>query len=62
MPPTIMSEVDQTAYLLSFLTILVYRAGGTLRIESLSEFSLRAIELGVQFDGDAVILTTKEGS
>lgn len=49
-------------YLLSFLMILVHRAGGELSVEKLSEYAGREITLNMELqkDRDRVILKTIE--
>lgn len=54
-----MTKADQISYLLSFLTILIHRAGGTLVIENLSNYAKSNLELGMKLDveNDRVVLT-----
>lgn len=53
-------NMDQISYLLSFLAILVDRAGGRLVIENLSHYSSSDLQLGMKLESenDRVILTT----
>lgn len=57
-----LTAAQQSAYLMSFLMILVHRAGGEMTIEKLSEFSNRHILLGMEIfhDADKVVLKTVE--
>ncbi len=50
---------DTVAYLLSFLAILVARAGGTLLIKGLSDYSNTNLQLRMNLDtnNDSVTLT-----
>lgn len=43
-------QINQLMYLVSFLGILVDRAGGELVIENLSEFSGNDVQLGMFLD------------
>lgn len=56
---TVMND-QRIRFLISFLVALVHRAGGSIRIDNLSEFSGRHIILSEKFDGDSVTLTTME--
>lgn len=61
MPKQHLQQHEQISYLLSFLAILVHRAGGQLTIEHLSEFSSSNLGLGMKLDveNDKVLLTTR---
>ena len=52
---------EQVQYLLSFLAVLVERAGGEIVIENLSRHSGSKLQLRMTLDkaGDKVTLTTK---
>lgn len=53
---------EQVSYLLSFLAILVHRAGGTLVIENLSSYANSNLRLGmkIEINHDRVTLTTEK--
>lgn len=53
---------QKTAYFLSYLMIIVYRAGGRLKIDNLSDFSHRIMNLGMELDkeNNSVVLTCSE--
>lgn len=53
---------DEIRYLISFLLVLVYRAGGTLVIENLSEIAGKQLRLSMDLDreGDKVTLTVED--
>lgn len=55
-----MKDISQINYLLSFLAILVDRAGGKLVIENLSHYADSNLQLGMNLDAekDQVIFTT----
>lgn len=55
-----MNDMGQINYLLSFLAILVDRAGGQLVIENLSQYASSNLQLGMKLESenDRVILTT----
>lgn len=57
-----MNNQEAISYFLSFLTILVHRAGGRLEIKGLKQYSGTNLELGMEIDlpNDRVILTVKE--
>lgn len=52
-------NMDQISYLLSFLAILVDRAGGKLVIDNLSHYSSGDLQLGMklEIESDRVVLT-----
>ncbi len=53
----------QISYLLSFLAILVHRAGGTLVIENLNEYASSDLQLSMKLDAEnnkVTLITTKE--
>jgi len=58
MPKQHLNQQGQIYYLLSFLTILVQRAGGQMTIEHLSEFSSSNLGLSMKLDveNDRVVL------
>lgn len=55
-----MKDLSQINYLLSFLAILVDRAGGKMVVENLSHYAESNLQLGMNldFENDRVILTT----
>lgn len=61
MPKQHLNQSEQISYLLSFLAILVHRAGGQITIEHLSEFSASNLGLGMKLDveNDKVLLTSR---
>lgn len=61
MPKQHLQQHEQISYLLSFLAILVQRAGGQMTIEHLSEFSSSGLALSMKLDveNDRVLLTSR---
>jgi hypothetical protein len=61
MPKQHIDQSAQISYLLSFLAILVHRAGGRLTIEKLSEFSASDMGISMKLDveNDRVLLMTR---
>lgn len=53
-------QSPQISYLLSFLAILVHRAGGTLVVENLSSYAKSNLQLSMKLDSenDKVTLST----
>ena len=53
---------DRTAYLLSFLMIIIHRNGGEIVVEKLSEYSGKNFGLGMDLDvdNDRVRIYTEE--
>ena len=51
---------EKVAKFMSFLMAIVYRNGGTLEIDNLSEFSHRIMNLGMELNKDSVVLTVSE--
>ena len=62
MPKQHLNHQEQISYLLSFLAILVQRAGGQMTIEHLSEFSSSALGLSMKLDveNDKVVLIVSQ--
>jgi len=62
MPKQHLSQEERIFYLLSFLAILVQRAGGQMTIEHLSEFSSSNLGLSMKLDveNDRVVLIVSE--
>lgn len=57
-----LNEDGRVRFLLSFLMVLVHRAGGKLKIDNLSEYGGRMINLGMEMQpgNNSVVLTTEE--
>ncbi len=62
MPKQHLNQSDQISYLLSFLAILVQRAGGQMTIEHLSEFAASSLGLSMKLDveNDRVVLIASQ--
>ena len=60
MPKKYLTYQEKVSYLLTFLAILVQRAGGQMTIEHLSEFSSSAMGLSMKLDveNDRVTLSS----
>jgi len=64
MPKQHLNQQEQISYLLSFLAILVQRAGGQMTIEHLSEYSSSSLGLSMKLDveNDKVVLIVSQRS
>lgn len=62
MPKRHLEHQEQISYLLSFLAILVQRAGGQMTIERLSEFASSNLGLSMKLDieNDRVVLIVSQ--
>jgi hypothetical protein len=58
----LVSENEGKDYLLTFLMILVDRAGGRLEVDGLGDYAGRLfeIEMDIRTENDTVVLTTRE--